>query len=81
MAGRRARPQGSASSARMLGACGAQALQFYGLDQENKWSQLGYEATFFVLFFVLAWCAPRPAAQPGRLPAVCALRRQVVVCC
>jgi hypothetical protein len=65
----------------MLGACGAQALQFYGLDQENKWSQLGYEATFFVLFFVLAWCAPRPAAQPGRLPAVCALRRQVVVCC
>lgn len=34
-----------------------QALQFYGLDHENKWAQLGYEATFFALFFFLAWCA------------------------
>ena len=34
-----------------------QALQFYGLASENKWAQLGYESTFFALFFFLAWCA------------------------
>ncbi|KAK9823062.1 hypothetical protein WJX81_005585 [Elliptochloris bilobata] len=33
------------------------ALQFYGLSEENKWAQLGYEATFFALFFFLAWLA------------------------
>ena len=36
-----------------------QALQFYGLASENKWAQLGYESTFFALFFFLAWCAGR----------------------
>ena len=40
--------------------CALQALQFYGLDHENKWAQLGYEATFFALFFFLAWCAGYP---------------------
>lgn len=33
----------------------AQVLEFYGLEKQNKWAQLGYESLFFVGFTILAW--------------------------
>lgn len=32
-----------------------QVLEFYGLEKQNKWAQLGYESLFFVGFTILAW--------------------------
>lgn len=34
-------------------------LEFYGLEKQNKWAQLGYESLFFIGFTILAW-AVRP---------------------
>ena len=36
---------------------GSPILQYYNLDQFNKWEMLGYEFLFFVVFFFLAWAA------------------------
>ena len=33
----------------------AQVLEFYGLEKQNKWAQLGYESLFFIGFTILAW--------------------------
>lgn len=30
-------------------------LEFYGLEKQNKWAQLGYESLFFAGFTFLAW--------------------------
>lgn len=30
-------------------------LTYYNLDGESAWAFLGYEALFFVAFFMLAW--------------------------
>jgi len=32
-----------------------QVLEFYGLEKQNKWAQLGYESLFFAGFTFLAW--------------------------
>ncbi|KAK9808054.1 hypothetical protein WJX73_010576 [Symbiochloris irregularis] len=32
-------------------------LNFYSVEGDNKWVQLGYEAIFFVVFFLFAWAA------------------------
>ena len=48
-----------------------QALQFYGLASENKWAQLGYESTFFALFFFLAWCAGCCSVHEPASPLCC----------
>ncbi len=35
--------------------CPVQVLEFYGLEKQNKWAQLGYESLFFAGFTFLAW--------------------------
>jgi len=36
---------------------GQTVLEFYGLEKQNKWAQLGYESLFFAGFTFLAWAA------------------------
>ncbi|KAK9904696.1 hypothetical protein WJX75_000743 [Coccomyxa subellipsoidea] len=36
---------------------GLTVLEFYGLEKQNKWAQLGYESLFFIGFTILAWAA------------------------
>ena len=40
-----------------------QVLEFYGLEKQNKWAQLGYESLFFAGFTFLAWAVSQPASS------------------
>ena len=48
-----------------------QVLEFYGLEKQNKWAQLGYESLFFAGFTFLAWAVgvlpflPSQASSPS----------------
>ena len=42
-----------------------QVLEFYGLEKQNKWAQLGYESLFFAGFTFLAWAVGVPIMSPS----------------
>ena len=48
-------------------AASVQVLEFYGLEKQNKWAQLGYESLFFAGFTFLAWAVGVLIMSPSQI--------------